>query len=434
MIKSHFTNPLFIAVPSASLLLAVLILIPGCVDEHSLFDPEVQLSEDEIVLQGDEVTTIYELTVLEPGVRGVDINDLGQVVGWSGDFESREAFFWDGNITILESLNDIDGVRAESINNIGNIVGTGWTNYQEDETDFIYYPVYWSAPNSSPTELPRLDGYEGTTAIAINDNGIIAGTAWVSSGDGQIMQGRRAVTWEYNDDGYEISELEVPDNYERCGAYGINADGNVVGVCSVDDGFDREPIIWSADGAVIHMVGINPTSMNFGFNDDNRVVGNYYDQQNNLIGFLWDDGDVTDLFPFNGRNPRVFPQEINNESIIVGNVIDRYSRAVVWYDTNDYFEIEELPLSSLPGSTESRAVSINENGKILGWVSHNSFGEQAVLWIPVEKDDDDPDDPEPGDGEKLFVSNIDHREQGPHLRVTITVVDEYDQPVGGVSV
>ena len=101
-----------------------------------------------------------------------DINNAGQVTGWSDTVNMGDAgFLWD------DTMHNIGyGLHPHAINEHGWIVGEGLRDA------FVY-------ADGITQYLPTLGG-TSTNAVAINDFGVIAGIAWAADGAGH------AVLWE----------------------------------------------------------------------------------------------------------------------------------------------------------------------------------------------------------------------------------------------
>lgn len=97
-----------------------------------------------------------------------DINDAEQVAGWH--YSSDQAFKWEnGTIKILSDLGDCWS-RAYGINNLGQVVGN-----ISDPSDHKTKAVIWVG-NDPPKLLGSLGG-PNSTALDINDSGIVVGKA-----------------------------------------------------------------------------------------------------------------------------------------------------------------------------------------------------------------------------------------------------------------
>jgi probable HAF family extracellular repeat protein len=105
-----------------------------------------------------------------PGSVSNDLNDAGHVIGSSTTAAgAAKAFFWDGaRMTALRSPAD-DTPTAQAINNRDVIVGTLGSSQQA---------VLWSGPTAAPRMLTSPTGSVGTSAVDINQRGVIVGSAY----------------------------------------------------------------------------------------------------------------------------------------------------------------------------------------------------------------------------------------------------------------
>jgi probable HAF family extracellular repeat protein len=170
-----------------------------------------------------------------PNSFALDINDSGQVVGYSYLFYSvnfRHAFLWDetngiSDLGAMERQNSF----AHAINNNG--VVTGYTM----DPPFNGEPFIWDAVNGMRA-LPTLGG-QIAFGLDINDSGTVVGHGFNSSG---IMRG---FVWNETDGIIEIPTLGGTESY----LYNINNDGEAVGSAQDAAGV-YHPIIWDAVNGV----------------------------------------------------------------------------------------------------------------------------------------------------------------------------------------
>ncbi len=154
------------------------------------------------------------------------INDEGLVVGWSevapGGYS--DAFVWEkGETRPLPGLVQPGG-RAYAINNIGEIAGSAFPEFPRDEV-----AVVWRSEQI--TELPTLDG-RTTVAFSINDLGQIVGHS-------KLGEYYHAVAW-VNDEIFDLHPRGVP---RHSAAFGINNNSEVVGYFGHAP-LDQQAFIW----------------------------------------------------------------------------------------------------------------------------------------------------------------------------------------------
>jgi len=142
--------------------------------------------------------------------RAVAINNSGQIVGTTSSFHP---FLLDhGVATDLGGLGGFFG-QASGINNSGQIVGYSDTvSYQEHA--FLY-------ENGNMTDLGTLPGGNTSTALAINDSGIIIGSSNLGNGT------PHAVVWASNGTIYDINALAPNTTYVYTSATAIDSNGDI---------------------------------------------------------------------------------------------------------------------------------------------------------------------------------------------------------------
>jgi uncharacterized membrane protein len=222
----------------------------------------------------DETATILEtdgtLTVLQGFSDasydgGMDINTVGQVVGWSHSDSLYYAALWDtnGDIVVLGGGTE-HWSGAQDINSCGQVAWT-W-----GLSDGKQRACRWDKTNGATT-LPLLPNADFSEANAINDSGWIVGKSgnhavlWGAAGSildlgtsslqygngaeginnhGQIVGelGGRAVLW--NADGMIAADLDaLLDDSSGTGASAINDDGWVAGY-RLDEYGNEQPVVW----------------------------------------------------------------------------------------------------------------------------------------------------------------------------------------------
>jgi len=411
-----------------------LFLIAGCADDIDLVEPaEVMLNKEVGIMEGvvdDDLE--YEILRLGgfPGEGIVvsepyAINNNGKIVGLSRGY----AFIWENNTTggEMQVLNSgsFGTCRARGINDYGIIVG---------ECDEL--PVRWDNAASDPEKLPLDDNHVNGRADDINNQGVIAGQVGTDGGT------HRVAVWINNDNDPKVLSHEG------------NADGWLVHVVINDDNIvattldDIETVVWEDledEPVTLPHLGADMESDARGINNNGDIVGISL-SGGDSFAVLWSysgNGWSDPVMVGSGNAQDVTDRDDNGWVQIVGsnypNHVSEDQRGHRWVVNAVSGALKYTQTLPIPDELHHRsgiagANFINADGWIVGGTRDRNNDFEATLWRPVYGEEPPDDDPDPGDGEKLLVSNIDHREQGPHLRVTITVVDENDQPVGGVSV
>jgi probable HAF family extracellular repeat protein len=136
---------------------------------------------------------VTDLGTLGEGLwsEAIAINDHGQVLG-QAPLEAH-GIAWDGFVwspeTGMKIIDGGAGVAAPvDINNNGMLVGSyACTNVYGD-----YGPAVWLNPDSAPVRLPVPDGFTSSNAVAVNDSGVIVGSA-AKYGEAYSV---RAIIWQ----------------------------------------------------------------------------------------------------------------------------------------------------------------------------------------------------------------------------------------------
>jgi uncharacterized membrane protein len=168
------------------------------------------------------------------------------IVGYAADttieFKKPTPFYWSNSKAKPIKLPLLDGYKygiANSINNLGQIVGiSGDDNYS--------IPVIWTTPNDNPKTLQLLDGSTSGIATGINNLGQIVGYTYnlINKDIGLIP-----LIWDtFNDN---PKTLQLLDGSTSGIATGINNLGQIVGYISdiiKSDSFFI-PVIWTNTNA-----------------------------------------------------------------------------------------------------------------------------------------------------------------------------------------
>ena len=212
---------------------------------------------------------------LQPGwyeVWAHALNEVGDVAGWVHYIDgvthaggAAQAFrrWADGRFELLPRLLEYKGSFAYGINNAGDVVGcSGSSEYNEASM-----AVLWPAGGG----MLLLGGLAPTPtkedcANAINNHGVIAGTASTATG------AEHAVIWR---GAGEIVDLDTLPGFSSH-AWAINERGEVAGDLLVPEIVGKQPAKWSADGKVTLLGapgGVGTYGRGLGINDLGDVVG-----------------------------------------------------------------------------------------------------------------------------------------------------------------
>ena len=275
-----------------------------------------------------------------------DINDRGQVVGWSRENASTpaHAFFWDqgtmqdlGEVVVYSS--DKPEFNQVRISDRGQVLGN-----RPSGQAFVW--------ENGVTQTVSLD-----FAAAFNDRGQVAG--WVFH-DSAGVRRRHAAVWE---DGVvtELGTLGGDESWAR----GISNSGWVVGGSRTAPNEFGSPELhafrWRNGqmedlGRSGQMSSGRPEGWQATLVNDPGQVG----AKSNDFSFSWDHGVAQGI---NCRCSIWYPMDMNVHGTIVG-----YG-GWVWRDG---------VLQNLEGAVQRRAVGINDKGAVVGYQSN-----VPTVWLPV---------------------------------------------------
>ncbi len=302
------------------------------------------------------------------------------------------------------------------------ISNTGWIAGTIIDAQGVGHPYRWRA---GKTEMLR-DWGRGSSALAVNDNGEVVGTArppvdmpvfWqyspavlfgtgtpeilgiVSGGDGNanaINNQRQIVGTGYHDnllfeaflwENGAIRPLpRVPDVGGISQALAINNSGHVVGwnqplVSTADEG--PTAVLWrdgSARALTTHGV---VTSQALDLNDAGLAVGwigsptGHFQEPMTKVPVSWDTSRSAATVPL-APGVQGTATAVNSAGLIVGNSASGFA---LLFAAGGAYRLQNL-LVNAPGWTITRAQDINDAGQILVWGSRNGVG-GSLLLTPV---------------------------------------------------
>lgn len=206
---------------------------------------------DAVVWQSDQTPVLLPALGSQPTpvAVAVDINDAGQVVGWSrNDAGQREATVWENGEARGLGLLGGNGTEATAINEAGDIVG------MRDGRDIVFWPV-----DGSPQVLGQPGLVEESYAVRsrvedINDDRRIIGIesdAFVK----QFPPETRSWVWQAG----TFTELRAPEelisfNYPETSVEAINNTGQAVGSVS------GRVVLWEISMTTTVEIDIKPGS------------------------------------------------------------------------------------------------------------------------------------------------------------------------------
>jgi probable HAF family extracellular repeat protein len=308
-----------------------------------------------------EKYVIKEIKVVDLGTLGGDesvandINDVGEIAGWSRDSAGKQrAFIYrnGGMQTLLGLSNDLESV-ANGINNHARIVG-----YFADPAHNTAHAFYWGGSSwytqlhEAVDEDPSLCA-TGARAKAINDYGVIVGIRKVGCNPPDPFI-ERAVKWSNYKSAWTdlMPHVHAPVSFY---AHDVNDNGVIVGEETVAQMTSVGGFTWEA--TTVGAVPFPPPSATQWYNhEDQSALG--INESGRIVGSF-----------------EKFPLGYGTE--------DEVTRAFWW--SGSALNSEELPI--FPDTTNSTAYELNKNGFIVGYADRKNSSspftyKRAVVWHP----------------------------------------------------
>ncbi len=288
--------------------LSSILLIAGCAQDASLLEPKVS--------KNAQTNTTAPISIIDLGTLGgssseaYGINDQGQVVGSSlnAQFQTR-AFVWSA-ATGMRDLGTLGGrtAVAKDINNAGQVVGYSQTS------NGAVHAFLWT-PAGGMQDLGTLGG-DRSEANSINDYGEIVGVSRIAPN-----ASRERAFFRYVSSG-ALRDLGILGNrtafYDGSSAAAINNNGLIAGTSSSPER-DSQAAYWLSGtpdkfglGQVLGALYNQATAIN----NKNQIVGfSLLEGVNDQRAFIWRSGTGLINLPEGAR----WPNAISDDGVVVGS-------------------------------------------------------------------------------------------------------------------
>ncbi len=321
------------------------------------------------------VTAVPHYTLTSLGsLRATALNNQGQVAGsiWVGDTEEH-AFLWQsGSLTDLGTLAPGLGSTALGINDLGQVVGySGHSTYTDDwGTHRVRWHAFLWDQDTGMRDLGSLSGGD-TWAYDVNNLGRVVGRDY-----GSYHADSYAFMWDSS------AGMANLGPFDEVGGIPIRMNNHGQAVWSTRDPSDSSSaVLWDAAVGVAYLgnLGADFSRAN-GVNDLSQVVGyvSYFDGPS--APFLWDSvNGMTALTSPTGLS--AFAAGINNLGEIVGwaEMPDLAGIHAFLWNGDQVIDLNDLIAG---GVILSRASAINDRGQILA-ASDGPDGTTYYLLDPV---------------------------------------------------
>ncbi|MFW5653058.1 MAG: hypothetical protein ACOC0P_03350 [Planctomycetota bacterium] len=287
------------------------------------------------------------------GTFARDVNDFAEVVGWGYDnFDRQRAFLWrNGEMIDLGVLPGETESVATGINNLGQIVG-----YSGDRG------FYWE--DGIMTEMPTFDGGGRVVPEDISDAGRACGYAFDSNGVYKGFWWDASQGWDF------LFELTVPSGITRHAARAINFNRFTA---MDGDGGSFPTDSWRAyysTYADVPDTGGSDYSLDINFSG--WMTGHRYDSGGFADGFLWKStSNVTTITPVFGYTDQ-FQYGINDDGdcvgfsrLLTGGFTFDFEATIYLEDENTNYRLEPY-VTNLGAWDLEAGRAINDRGQIVG--------------------------------------------------------------------
>ncbi|GAB3453428.1 hypothetical protein GCM10027321_03550 [Massilia terrae] len=314
--------------------------------------------------------TLYRVINLGPGDTGIAINAKGQVAMTHADpwDPPTRAWFYDG-VRLHEIPPLGDGfIRTTGVNDHGQVTGVS-----SSATGFTHSFV-WSKQRGT-VDIGTLPGYTVAWEPAINNRGEIAATA----DSGGNAPWPHAFHWSAQN-GAEDLGLLVPGPDSSAYARAINDDGMIVGSAWAG-GHSYQAYAWTRSGGMVNIDTINSRySDPVAVGAKGQVAGKLLNDPNNYGNtFFWTAATgMRELGTGSGQGSGMFGMSSGGRIAGVVTYAGAFEKAMTWTPEQGMVELGTL------GGHRSAAFAANNKGQVVGASVTPEDRYHAFLWSSAE--------------------------------------------------
>jgi probable HAF family extracellular repeat protein len=292
-------------------------------------------------------------------VQWPGINNHGTVVGFSeaaaisplGEHWSCSAFFpsitghicrgfvWkDDHMVAMPTLGGDNSIATE-INDRGRVVGWAETAVHDPTCHapqvLQFRAVVWHPASGRMHELRPLPGDSASAATAINDWDQVVGISGACDTAVGGISARRAVMWDHG----RVIDIGGLGGTAWNTAMDINNNGTVVGFADLAGdqngaNINFHAFLWTRERGIIDLATLPNDALSeaVGINDRDQVVGISIGAT--ARAFLWERGkmqNLQDLLPAGYPNTLIVAQDINDDGVITGQMVDKSTGNLVGF-------------------------------------------------------------------------------------------------------